>query len=248
MILRPKSLREMEAQLRQVPAEKRKVIVLVGRHPNEGSTNIAARHHGDWEKEGAVVIRIPGEWTPHYAAKRAIQLGVLKKIRSIVRDIPTDIKVSGFLEKRFDVPVVTFHGSCASEVGESEFYHQAAYVLPVRSRIFEHQFFEANEELSSRRRWRPNQVIVEYYFKGKPKETPVDLKRAPELRASKRQLSPDYLNRARVTCEDLEAFANGHNNKIFEIVLAHLSKTGLKPKSVRPKVHDPVPWFIDCDS
>ena len=59
------SLEKLAERLRAIPEEKRKVLVLVGRHPNEGTINIARRHHGDWEKHGAVVVQIPGKWTPH---------------------------------------------------------------------------------------------------------------------------------------------------------------------------------------
>lgn len=64
MILKPKSLPDLEAKLRAVPEAQRRVIVTVGRHPNEGTIRIAQKHHAKWEKQGAVVVQIPPHWTP----------------------------------------------------------------------------------------------------------------------------------------------------------------------------------------
>lgn len=65
MIIRPKNLEDMRKQLSALPESSRRVVVLVGRHPNEGGPNIAKRHHEEWEKHGAVVVHIPPQWTPH---------------------------------------------------------------------------------------------------------------------------------------------------------------------------------------
>ena len=66
MIIKPKTLAELENKLRALPESKRKVVITVGRHPNEGTIRIAQKEHVAWEKHGAVVIQLPKEWTPHH--------------------------------------------------------------------------------------------------------------------------------------------------------------------------------------
>ncbi|MBI5036703.1 hypothetical protein HZC09_05160, partial [Candidatus Micrarchaeota archaeon] len=64
MLVKFKTLKELRKKLTAIPEEKRKVIVLVGRHLNEGTYQIAVKHHDAWEKEGAVAVQIPPGWTP----------------------------------------------------------------------------------------------------------------------------------------------------------------------------------------
>jgi hypothetical protein len=94
MLLKPKNLEDLTVQLHALPKEKRNVIVLVGRHLNEGTLNLAVRHHKDWEKKGAVAVRIPPQWTPHgfyHNVLKAIRKGLLGL--SFFRPSPEDSKV-----------------------------------------------------------------------------------------------------------------------------------------------------------
>lgn len=49
MILRPTGKRSMIEMLQALKPEQRKVIVLAGRHLNEGTDLIAEKHHQEWE-------------------------------------------------------------------------------------------------------------------------------------------------------------------------------------------------------
>lgn len=88
MILRPKTLEELSSQLTRLPEEKRRVIITVGRHPNEGTIRIAQRHHLEWQEHGAVVIQLPKEWTPHYFW-RQMDKTIISKIK------PTRLGIRG---------------------------------------------------------------------------------------------------------------------------------------------------------
>ncbi len=236
MILKPRNLREMDLMLREVPAEKRKVIVLVGRHPNEGTINIAQRHHGDWEKHSAVVVRIPGKWTPHAIWQKAARREESLREASLrADDAPTDIDIAKFLLKKgFSVPVVNFH---ASPDQRSMFRERQAmqYMLAKSSKIHEHRLFMKHALA------RPtNELVVEFFYSG-------NLIRNSGLKLfainnpdsyARSGLEPNYLQHSRITKAALSKFSSEIALE-FEEVLSHLSRTQLKRRAVVPKVFDP---------
>ncbi len=247
VILKPKNLREMNRQLRALPAEKRKVIVLVGRHPNEGTTNIAVRHHEEWEKHGAVVVRIPGKWTPqyiwHHAGRSKLSLDEAARLQG---KASTDWKVMKFLrERQFDVPFVNFHATPLNielhKIGKIEYF-----VHPFASRIYEHQNFMPAYSLPVDQ----NEVVVEFYFNGKSpshralsiweqiQSLPLGSLRKPfhpslGFTSKTLGLNSGYLNKKAITNADLAVFSE-HGAVEFNDVLKHLAKTGLKKRAVKP--------------
>ena len=136
MIIEPASLQDMEKRLRAIPSEKRRLIITVGRHPNEGTARIANQEHEYWERYGAAVVQIPRHWTPHGFWTQVVQnyrdywpvdfdrLGAWngfvhrfdtspqkEKLLRVLKRIPDDLKLVSFLSRRgFDVPVINFHG------------------------------------------------------------------------------------------------------------------------------------------
>ncbi|MFH0713255.1 MAG: hypothetical protein V1722_01955 [Candidatus Micrarchaeota archaeon] len=264
MILRPKNLKEMEAQLRAVPADKRKVIVLVGRHPNEGTTNIAVRHHDDWEKEGAVVVRIPGEWTPHFiwdkVLKGKFNQKAQKEMRRRLLFTPNDRKVERFLyDSGFQVPIVSFHGTSAKDIfGVSESHSgEIKYALALKSRLHEHPLFIASKHASGSDA-PPNVMTVEYFYDSVYKDPKLLRLRydrlvkliSPELaiklhlgQDGQAGLKPRYIEHSTISRSALNFFSK-HHAVNFKDVLAHLASTGLKQRKVKPAVPDPY-WVLD---
>lgn len=232
-----KTLSKLERKLRAVPAEKRKVIVLVGRHPNEGTINIAQRHHERWEKHGAVVVRIPAEWTPH-----GFWAGVVKKkppiddVNAAIKKIPIDSEVVRFLHSRgFRVPFVNFHGTphldpeifnIIEGVSPLVDYHidrETALTRHPRFTIYAHRISH------------PAMLITEFHFEanrkksGNVERTARRLYNALELVVG--QFSLNYLSReGNITSGGIRNFSQKYAAE-FEEVLAHLSRTGLKKRS-----------------
>ncbi len=128
MLLKPRNLEEFVGQLKALPEEKRKVVVLVGRHPNEGTINIAVRHHKEWEEHGAVAVRIPGDWTPHGAWHKAFKLLKEKKLKKKPDDlaklfaVPIDTTLVDALGENFPV-FVNLHGSTFGSMSPSNLTH-----------------------------------------------------------------------------------------------------------------------------
>ncbi|MFH1100189.1 MAG: hypothetical protein V1722_04885 [Candidatus Micrarchaeota archaeon] len=213
----------MEELLRAVPEAKRKVIVFVGRHPNEGTINIALHHHESWEKHSAVVVRIPARWTPHWlwktAEKRKLSKEVVKRLHATV---PVDAQVTEFLaSKGFNVPVVHFHGTPVTDFDLS------------RSSL---QRFESHE----------NEVFVEFRFydllRDSRKGTATGEygrnmtgyekgRKSGEQRVWPRgQLVSNYVDFfGRVNRAAIKAFSEKHAGD-FEDILAELASKGLQKR------------------
>lgn len=231
MILKPRNLKQMAGALRRLVPDQRKVIVLVGRHPNEGTDIIAKRHHGDWEKHGAVVVQFPRHWTPHgfwhSAMRRKLSLAEVKRRYD---KIPQRHLIAT-LEEEFKVPFVNFHGTplfdpsvhgCKQPFVE----FQASSAMNLKP----HTLIAEGGSLIH-----PNEVLVEFYFKGKKKRAYVKaLKYADRLSLEEPEsdeLPPDYeasyLLHKWIDRKALELFSRKHAPK-FEKVIAHLANTGLK--------------------
>ena len=227
-----KTLEQLEEKLKAVPEEKRKVIVLVGRHPNEGTHLIANRHHDKWEKHGAVVVRIPAHWTPHGLWGKAIKENLAPRVvKKMHDDIPTDSELVDFLDRAgFKVPVVSFHGTTTSrkaiefQTGSKSpniHFHMSigwpVFVPPAH----------------------PNEITVEHWYPGPEyKLNKIALVRNLKRRyrfTPKPGLQHDYVARPNADSSVCRLFLRNdmfkrEPAKEFEEVLAHLSETGLKKK------------------
>ncbi len=218
---------------------KRRVIVLVGRHPNEGTINVAQRHHKDWEKHGVVVVRIPAQWTPHgfwhAAAKKDLPL---EAVKAVYRRFPQDPVLINLLFKHgFRVPVVNFHGTPSSEYKEP--FDPYLEIKTTRlTRIASHPLIEfvTPIEFLTHKPAR-NELVAEFYFHGavsrhgKKATKFADYTIAVEEDRLGEAFPPDmeggYLTDGRITRSALDFFSRHYAGQ-FEEVLAHLARTGLK--------------------
>jgi len=180
--LEPRNKTEMLTQLAEVPREKRKAVVLVGKHPGEGSARIARKLHAEWESLGAAVVRIPESMTPHAFWTRVVN--ARKKSahlsdRMLLRLPPSDREVIEAINRRFGVPVVNFHGTAhmkrtepkqilrflVSPFGSVKKSHlkELAGRLHARKLTREHVRIMIPREFP--RIPHPNSVLVEHFFR-----------------------------------------------------------------------------------
>ncbi|MFH0713254.1 MAG: hypothetical protein V1722_01950 [Candidatus Micrarchaeota archaeon] len=247
MILRPKSLEQMEQQLTAIPEAQRKVIVLVGRHVNEGTGILASRHHKSWEQHGAVVVHIPKHWTPHGLANIVVRRNLDEcSFRKLEARVVSDDVICKFLYKRgFRQPIVNLHGTPFVDQTKDR---TLVGFLSSSSQIHEHSgFFLHPEKVKT-----PNYVLAEFFFKGRePNKRLRDLYeqvRKFSLTGDKTpgvvnlsfghlsgQAAFSYLQKPLAGKTDLDFFSK-HLNPSFEGFLAHLAATGLKRTAVKPKV------------
>ncbi|MFH0713372.1 MAG: hypothetical protein V1722_02310 [Candidatus Micrarchaeota archaeon] len=224
MILRPRNLKHMEELLRQVPEAKRKVIVFVGRHPNEGTINIALHHHEKWEKHGAVVVRIPARWTPHWlwktAEKRKLSKEVVKRLHA---NVPDDSQVTDFLKsKGFTAPVVHFHGTPVDnyDLSRPSLLQFERYGNAVAVELY---FLDPLK-------YRRKETAVGKYGRGM-EEPNTQVGNNLELGWPRGQLHPDYIDKiGQVNRAAIKAFSEKHAGK-FEEILAELASKGLQRRS-----------------
>lgn len=256
-----KTLPELKTKLVQIPPEGRKAIVLVGRHPNEGTVAIANRHHSEWEKHGAVVVHLPREWTPHFLYKHYRKTFSVTEFERLARRIPSDDDVAKFLAKQgFAVPVVTFHGApTGGWDGRIDYLTgQLHGFLPHLSKIPEHEVFSIH---AAYKHQPPNLLVLEHFFQGtSPSRTQARVLATvhrtfgrdrfasdvfyPLLPRDRGQISDTYLGHYLATKRDVDYFSANLNMK-FQAVLAHLVANGLKEKASLPNV--PV-WKLDLGS
>ncbi len=238
-----KTLEQLEEKLRAVPEEKRKVIVLVGRHPNEGTTNIAVRHHKSWERLGAIAVQIPGHWTPHglwYGIRKFQDAGRDDKsaLSELLDQIPSDPQLVEFLAKKFDAPIVNFHGTGGQErksLGVGEYRTKTGpNWIPDAAKILEKHFYPLTVPSSATH---PNEVIVEHIFSGKPssakRKTGIRVP-DPFLMWIPSDLSRSYLYHEAIDRKALEHFSKQYAPD-FERFLSQLARRG-KPLSRREKI------------
>ncbi len=213
MILKPRNREELVGLVKALPEEKRKVIVLVGRHPNEGTINIAVRHHKEWEEHGAIVVRIPAQWTPHGFWRQVQKAGERAKttedwrrekirLKQQMYETPDDSDVTAtFIAEGIMAPIVNFHGTGGKPV----------------------PFLDIRKVSAIKH-------VVEYYYRGKPATRLAQrrAKYAPKLSSPLTsrildQLSAEYLEHETITKEDLAAF-NKLYSKDFKELLRRLQK------------------------
>jgi len=121
-LLQPKNEEQIIAKLAELPEEKRRVVILVGKHPGEGSTQAAKKLHRAWEKLGATAVKIPESMTPHGFWRMA--LNVFKRSPREARKLadmlpPSDYELTEKISSTFGVPVISLHGTPHS--GKSQF-------------------------------------------------------------------------------------------------------------------------------
>ena len=221
MILKPKNMKEAVRMLKELPESKRKVIVMVGKHPNEGTYEIAQKEHEKWEKEGAVALKIPPAYTPKKAYLNARKVknkvantideypGLLKHFRSIKDD---DTFIKEFEKRGIIAPVINFHGT-------------GYYSLP-RLKIFSEKMRQI--QLKEIEKLKPKHIIIEHYFWGKKTKKSKDRKLkgfAGTLtgyiaRTNHSQITPRYLTHRRIKPEEISFFtrANYLSGEFIEII------------------------------
>ncbi|MEK6923671.1 MAG: hypothetical protein AABW54_00335 [Candidatus Micrarchaeota archaeon] len=245
MILMPRSLREMEKQLRGVPAGKRRVIVLVRRHVTEGTGAVAQRHHRDWEKLGAVAVRIPPKWTPLAFWREAQEKNLsVREINARLKRFVNDGQVCKFLlESGFRVPVVNFHGFTQPFYsGMTPLADYSRLDLNVRragSLLHEHPSF-SNGTFS----WwaiAPNELLVELCVVGRGMKDLLSKRFKDKIESTIRdgrldypddQLNLEYLEGECASRRTLDVFSRQYAKR-FEAVLKHLARTGLKEERAK---------------
>ncbi len=235
MILRPENLQEMVSQLWRLPEERRKVIVLAGRHLNEGSLRIAGEHHQKWEEYGVIVVKIPALWTPHGFWNEALKRGLgVPGVEAMAREVPSDYLISEALSV-FGVPVVNLHGTprfaCDTHEGsfgntrpEVSVRSDSRVVLPKR-----HYFVRSKRPFDSR--LAANELLVEVRFAGKPIKPNLGSRayaKGLSDSAVPDHLSFSYLSVWRFAAHHLQNFNRRHARNLTGL-LAHLAATGLKP-------------------
>ena len=222
-------LQDLARQLRAVPEERRKVIILVGRQPNEGTATIAQRHFLDWANMGAVTVQIPPEWTPHGFWQNQL-LNLSESSIHSTREIPLDRDIVKFLaEEGFDVPVINFHGTLGTNGAEPsdgrralDFFHNGYGRIPW------HYYFSWD----NKSRLHDNEVLAEYYARGRETKLSERLRRHLDEKMlwanpHHEQVDVGYLEDPRFTRDDIRLFSEKFARKFLEVV-EHLALNGLK--------------------
>ncbi len=237
MILKPKGLEELKKQLFALPEEKRKVIILVGRHPNEGTGTIAQSHHQEWAKEGAVTVQLPPHWTPHAFWHEAMKENLSsEKVNEKIKDVPNDNSIAHFLaEEGLQVPVVFFHSTFRPAwkirllkfLGYINFHHLPHLDffcagwgnIPPHNSIRQHFLSQRPHE---------NAVVVEFYSEG------TKMKKLKSFPYAKKiylpyhsQMESSYLENRRFTKDDIKIFSEKSAGQ-FQDLLRHLAEKGLE--------------------
>lgn len=224
MIVEPKSLEELKSKLKELPAASRRVVILAGRHPNEGTRNLAVKFHDRWARVGATTVLIPAEWTPHGVWHWARKTGASPaQVKARLAQTPDDDAIAELLERRFRIPFLNLHATPDPKFGPA----RTEYRICRSTRIPDHPAFAVNEEVKVM----PNEVLFELYYSGrKRKNAPNSYSSLPRnLKTRTRgQFAPNYLRNNTITNAALKQFEERHLGK-FEEVLAHLARTGLRP-------------------
>jgi hypothetical protein len=239
----------MAEQLAQLPPQRRKVVVLVGRHLNEGSVNLANRCHESWGKKGAVTIQLPVDWTPEGFWHSAMQRNLTaEEVENEAKAIPSDEAILDFLFKRgFRIPVLNIHGAghearditnSSAETAENrekietERTPTTSITTGNKTRIFEHKLIRhhyGNIE-------HPNEILIEIYYGGSKRNTKsleyavgLDPHSRLAVNNSPSYIAKRYLRGIVINRGSLERLHKDVTPKIEELI-EHLSKTGLKAR------------------
>ncbi|MDP3742078.1 MAG: hypothetical protein Q8R15_02065 [Candidatus Micrarchaeota archaeon] len=245
MILRPKTKVQIVGQLNALRAEQRRVIVFVGRHPNEGTNKIANRHHRDWEKHGAVTVRIPEHWTPHGFWKkieRKIAKGTLTdaQIKKLIRreeaKIPDDLELIKLLEgNKMHPPIINFHGTDSThrhlEVRVHPYappwLHMAVKQALRKTRGEKPVGITFRPEYGSSGAEHPREILIDHRYLEKEGTKKQKRRLADRFSVGRSQLSREYLTNSRADAKDLAHFTENFSAK-FERILRKLTEKELK--------------------
>ncbi|MFH0971141.1 MAG: hypothetical protein V1835_01090 [Candidatus Micrarchaeota archaeon] len=220
MIIRPSNVPEMIRMIREVPEEKRRVLCLVQRHANERTYDIAYKEHEKWGKEGALVVKLPRKYTPEGIALAAFRKKMSHSgLEAHLKTIPSDNELAQILWKGgITSPVINFHGTASDsrlllvQLGiESRFRGRiSAAPVPINDNTNDNTIH-------------PNEVLVEYYFLGKPQKRSRKVKSA--IGRIWRSLDEHsfldpahYLRRRRATNEDIGFFITKYSNQMLGII------------------------------
>lgn len=225
MILRPKLLSEIPKLVRMMPFEV-KSVVLAGRHLNEGTHVLSEKQHKEWEKEGAVVIRIPKEWTPEHICAKVRKGGFgIFSLFSLVADTPSDSNIIQALRKAgINVPVLNFHATPYSEDSTNSLSIHTSR----NSCIPE---LPNNLKVSRKSGIEPTELLVEYHYKGTPRGSSKTRDYASDfylniIFENFRHISPRYFLHPTINQAAIREFEEKHSPN-FKRIFAHLAKHGL---------------------
>ncbi len=249
-------LEHLVEKLRALPEDKRKVIVLVGRHRNEGTHLIARRHHKEWEEHGAVVIQIPTKWTPHVFWNRVFQgkAGKLSEAYSKLSEI-SDYKHE--TERIANTALIETHldniSDLAKRAAPSDFdiadqlavfnvpivnFHATPYIKRselrfLHGRVSNIPFLPTHSIHTDYSITSPNMLAVEYDYYGALKKRKPHFPHSAQVnyeiieRALGGQLDQNYMRKPIITTKALEDFKKTHNTKFISLIQA-LAKEELR--------------------
>ncbi len=252
MILKPKTLPEMVEQLKKLPREKTRVIILVGRHPNEGTINLAVHHHEDWARHGAVTIRIPPAWTPHgFWHSQDLSSEDKNKVEEEVRKIPTDSEIITHLsENGFNVPIVNFHSTPLPTLSEQDLKlvfraipkgkaTSLTLMFHPRTRLPKGPPMESFGTVYDGLDVPLNELLIEWKFHSRGANTQKAMQYVPlvhDIYSFRQDLSPYYLGAGKPRRESILQFKKEHGEKFLPLI-KFLAENGLTDKSRTP-------WFF----
>ena len=241
MLLRPKNKAEFVSQIITLRPEQRKVVVLAGRHLNEGSRNLAVRHHAEWEKHGAVTVLIPAAWTPHGFWREIEKLAIKKgkparrmhwAIQDRVLKIPKDEDLMHLVAKHVKCAFVNLHGTAEeSKPGLEVIVHHKAprWLQMAVHKTIQNAPPHINADWQDRDNndgpKHPLEVLVEHNFTGKPLLRP---KSTGRKRAVHPQLGGNYLTESHITRGELAHFKRELAptlDKLIQNLGEHVEKT-----------------------
>ncbi len=232
MILKPKNKKQLVEQVKRLPPRKRRVVVLVGRHPNEGSINIGNRYNEEWAQHGAVVVRIPPQWTPHYfwkkeeKKKQPIESAIRKALLR-ARRIPEDTDLIQELKKNgVNSPVVNLHGHVGTPSALHIVIHKDAprYIDAAVLRTIVGTSARANvreaygRDIYGDESEHQLEVLVEHCFMGRRKASRRKIAREHIEVGRNLQVAIDYVNSNYVDKKALNAFHTKYSTTMTRLI------------------------------
>lgn len=112
--IREPSLEQTLERMREIEPSKRKIIVYVGVHPNEGTDVLVEKYASEWaDKYGATIVCQPAEETPHAIWEKRKQEAVDGAVASLPPDVILDEEdyADKFSFDNKDTFVILFHGT-----------------------------------------------------------------------------------------------------------------------------------------
>ncbi len=240
MLLRPRNKKELVGQISALPARKRRVVVLIGRHPNEGTINIGVHNHKQWEKHGAVTVWLPPHWTPqgfwHRVKRRPLSNRALDSARRTAKQLPGDEKLVTMIGQSIGAPVINFHGTDAKTPSLNVYYHSKApqWLVKALQRATRRSNKDVVLQAPHRRKSDPDhplEVLVENYYAARKAGEKTRQRRKQKnaflnrlFRIENRQLDADYLTYPGITRQGLSSFRKRFSRRL-DIIIRELAQT-----------------------